>query len=114
MPDEKEGISLNMVVSSILKSLKEAKRLGDIESSKLFEVYKKEKALSSFTVPAFTISDVDVELRFSIVGPSEEQKKGGEIPDLMVNISPDYLKASCHILYQLYSRYEKYGQDWRA
>lgn len=53
---------------------------------------KKEKALSPFTVPAFTISDVDVELRFSIVGLSEEEKKEGVVPDLKVNISPDSIK----------------------
>jgi hypothetical protein len=93
MPDEKEGISLKTVISGAVQALREAKRLGDMESAKLFEVYKKEKALSSFTVPAFTISDVDLELRFSIVGPAEEKEKEGEIPELKVNISPDSLKG---------------------
>jgi len=93
MSDEKEGISLKLVVGSVLQALREAKRLGDMESAKLFEVYKKEKVLSSFTVPAFTISDTDLELRFSIVEPPEEKKKEGEIPDIKVNISPESLKG---------------------
>jgi hypothetical protein len=92
MPDVKEGISLKIVVGSILQALREAKHIGDIESAKLHEAYKKEKKLSSFTIPAFTISDVEVELRFSIVGPSEEEKTEEEIQDLKVNISPDSIK----------------------
>lgn len=92
MPDEKEGISLKAVVGGFLQALREAKRLGDIESAKLLDIYKKERALSSFTVPAFTISDVDIELRFSIVGPTGEHEEG-EIPNLKINISPESLKG---------------------
>lgn len=92
MPDEKEGISLKTVVGGFLQALREAKLLGDIESAKLYDIYKKEKSLSSFTVPAFAISDVDIELRFSIVGPSNKEEEG-TIPDIKVNISPDSLKG---------------------
>lgn len=88
----REGTSLKSVVGGLLQALGEAKYLGDIKSAKLLETYKKVKALSLFTVPAFTISDVDIELRFSIVGPSEEQKEG-EIPDFKINISPEFLKG---------------------
>lgn len=93
MPDEKEGISLKIVIGSLLQALREAKHLGDIESAKLLDIYKEKKSLLSFSVPAFTISDVEVELRFSILGPSEEQKKEGEISDLKVNISTESLKG---------------------
>gem|GEM_PF-6367715 len=92
MSDEKESVSLKTVVGGFLQALREAKHLGDIESAKLLDIYKTEKALSSFTVPAFTISDVDIELRFSIVGPTEEHKEG-EVPDIKINISPEFLKG---------------------
>jgi hypothetical protein len=92
MSDMKEGVSLNVVVGSILQALREAKHSGDIESAKLLEVYKKEETLSPFTVPAFSITDVEVELRFSIVQSPEEQNKAGEVPLLKVNISPESLK----------------------
>lgn len=93
MPDEKEGISLKVLIGGFLQALREAKHLSDIESAKLLDIYKKEKNLLSFSVPAFTISDVDVELRFSIVGPPEKQEKEGEIEDLKVNVSADRLKG---------------------
>ncbi|MCK4830805.1 hypothetical protein KA005_84620 [bacterium] len=93
MPDEKEGISLKTVIAGLFQALRESKYLGDLESVKLLDIYKKEKGLLSFSVPSFTISDVDVELRFSIVGPSEEQKKEGKISDLRVNISTESLKG---------------------
>ncbi|NOY59556.1 MAG: hypothetical protein GXO75_11610 [Calditrichaeota bacterium] len=93
MPDEKEGISLKFLIGGVLHALSEAKRLGDMESAKLYELYKKEKILTSFTVPAFTISDTELELRFSIVGPPEGKNKEGETPDIKVDISPESLKG---------------------
>lgn len=92
LPEEKNGVSLKLVISGIFQALKEAKYLADMESGKLFEIYKKEKVLSSFTVPAFTISDFELELRFSIVDPSEKKMKEKEITDIKVNISPESLK----------------------
>ena len=93
MSDEIEGISLKKVVGGIERALREAKQLGDIESAKLMEVYRNEPSLSSFSVPAFTISDVDLELRFSIVEPAAEEGGEEEIPDIKVNISSDLLKG---------------------
>lgn len=93
MPDEKEGVTLKATVAGLMGALREAKYLGDLESAKLSEVYKKEKDLSSFTVPAFTISDVEIELHFSIAEPPEQQKKKGEALDIKVNISPKSLKG---------------------
>lgn len=93
MPDEKEGITLKATVAGLVRALREAKYLGDLESAKLQDVYKKEKALSAFTVPAFTISDVDIELRFAIVEPPKEKEKKGEMLDLKIHISPESLKG---------------------
>ncbi|MFX0203078.1 MAG: hypothetical protein ACFFCW_43800 [Candidatus Hodarchaeota archaeon] len=93
MPDENEGITLKATVSGLMRALRQAKYLGDLESAKLSDVYKKEKALSSFTVPAFTISDVDIELRFSIAEPSKQIVEEGEDLDIKVNISPATLKG---------------------
>jgi hypothetical protein len=36
---------------------------------------------------------VEVELRFAIIGPAEEQKKEGEMADVKINISPAFLKG---------------------
>ena len=93
MPDAQEGIRLQALVGGILRALREAKHFGDMESSRLMEVYKKEPALSSFTVPSFTVSDVDVELRFSIMNRTEEKERGGEMSDIKVDISPASLKG---------------------
>jgi hypothetical protein len=93
MSDEKESVSLRAVVGGFIQALREAKHLGDIESAKLLEAYKQEKTLLPFSVPAFTISDVEVELRFAIIGPAEEQKKEGEMADVKINISPAFLKG---------------------
>jgi hypothetical protein len=92
MPDENEGLALNQVVGSILQALTEAKHSADMESAKLIDVYKKEKSLSSFTVPAFAVSDVDVELKMAIVEPGEIEEQG-EIPGLRVRISPEFIKG---------------------
>ena len=99
MSNEKESVSLKTVVEGLIQALREAKHLGDIESAKLLDAYKQEKSLLSFSVPAFTISDVEVELRFAIIGPAVEQKKEGKITDIKVNISPAILKGleACHI-----------------
>ena len=46
--------------------------------------------MPSFTVPAYTISNIDIELRFAVVEPTEEPS-GGEEVDIKVRISPDSL-----------------------
>lgn len=93
MPEEKEGTSLKLLIDGILKALRDAKERGDAESVKLYEMYKKEPALSSFTIPAFTISDVDIELRFSVSGTAGITNSDNKIPDLMINITPESLKG---------------------
>jgi hypothetical protein len=91
MSDENKSISLKTVVGGILQGLREAKHVGDIESAKLFDEYKQNAVLSAFSVPAFTISDVDIELRFSIVGPAGVQE--GKAEDIDINIAPASLKG---------------------
>lgn len=91
MSKEKNSISLKRIIGGIIQALVEAKRLGDLESARLIEVYKNEKTLSSSSIPAFIISDTEIELRFSIEGVQEEKTKTGEIPDVKVNISPESL-----------------------
>ena len=93
MPDENEGMSLTAIVAGLMRALREAKYLGDLESAKLSQVYKKEAALSSFTVPAFTISDVDIELRFAIAQPPDGSRNDRKVTDIKVNIWPESLKG---------------------
>lgn len=89
---ENDGISLTSLVSGVVHALQKAQHLGDAESAKLLENYRKEKSLLSFSIPAFKISDVDIELHFAIVGSTEEEKTR-EITDLKVNVSPTFLKG---------------------
>lgn len=93
MPEEKGEIRLKTVVSGLIQALNEAKHLGDIESAKLAEDYKKEKALSSFNVPAFAIYDMEIELRFAITGHKVVQKTEGEVADINIGVSPASLKG---------------------
>lgn len=90
MSEQKEGVSLKKLVGGIINSLSEAKYLGDLESLRLAESYKKEKGLSHFSVPAFSISDTEIELRFSI---AESPREKEVIQDIKVNILPDSLKG---------------------
>ena len=92
MADEKEGISLKMVVGGILQSLREAKHIGDVESARLVDIYKKEPRLSLFSVPAFAISDVEVELRFAVSDAGSGQNCEGNDIDVKVCITPDAIK----------------------
>lgn len=91
MPEESQSVSLKTLFSGVLQALMEAKQLGDTESAKLLTIYKEQKTLSSFSVPAFTISDVDLDLRFSIVDLVEGQGEG-ELLDIKVNVSSESLK----------------------
>jgi hypothetical protein len=93
MAEEKAAVSLETVVAGLLHAVRNAKRAGDLESARLLEVYKKERALSSFSVPAYTIADVDIELRFSVAGVQEGKGEEGEIPNLRVKITPEALKG---------------------
>lgn len=53
MADENEGISLKTVVSGLLQALREAKHIGDIESAKLVDAYKKRKSSLSIYCSSF-------------------------------------------------------------
>jgi hypothetical protein len=91
MPEEIQGVMLKNLLGGVLQAVMEAKRLGDLESAKLFDVYKSEKSLSSFSVPAFSISDMDLDLRFAVVETTEEQGEG-EAMDIKVNVSQEALR----------------------
>jgi len=93
MPEKEEGLELKIIIGGILRGLREAKFLGDSESARLHEAYKENPVLARLSVPAFSISDLEVELRFAITGPSEEPGKEGEVPDLKVDISTRTLKG---------------------
>ena len=93
MGNEPDGVSLKYIISDLLRALIEARHLGDLETMRLSETYKDQKNLISFPVPAFSISDVDIELYFSIVGVSEKEDNKDEISDVMVSVSPESLKS---------------------
>jgi len=93
MVEAKQGLELNKVFGHILQGLTEAKRLGDMESVQLYETYKANPVLSQLSVPAFDISEVEVELRFTVVEPAEEAEKEGGISGLKVRISAPSLEG---------------------
>ncbi len=86
---EKTEVSLKTVVGGILQALREAKFLGDRESARLMETYRGDAALSAFSVPAFTISEVELELRFAVASAPEVRRKA----DIKVRITPEALKG---------------------
>lgn len=90
MADDKQGVVLKGVVSGIIQALQEAKYSGDMQSAKLKELYKSEKAFVGFSAPVFTIADVEIELRFAVAVPSFDSKDSAEV---RVYISPDSLKG---------------------
>jgi hypothetical protein len=92
LPDVEQGLKLNRLIGGILQGLREAKRLGDLESIRLHETYKETPVLAQLSVPAFDIAEVEIELRLAIAETSEEPKEG-EISDLKVDISTPALKA---------------------
>lgn len=92
MADIREGISLKTVVHEVLRAVREAKRLGDLESAKLIDTYSKDQNLASFTLPVFGIADMEVELHFAFVDSSEITAGSLQLPDIRVNLSPGALK----------------------
>ncbi len=95
MPRDPVGheMDLRAVVGSILQAVQEAKRLADLESARLMEVYKKEKSLATFSVPAFTLAEAEVELRFAVLGPAEERPAAGNPPGLKVDLTATTLSG---------------------
>ncbi len=87
-------MDLKEVIGSILLAAQEAKLKGDLESAKLLELYRKTEGLSQFSVPAFAISDLEIELHFTIVAGGDQIPAAGEIPDLEVNITATSLKGA--------------------
>ena len=63
--------------------------MSDRESARLADEYRKDSRLASFSAPAFQISDVSIELSFSICG-TQAKKAGPE--DLLILIEPSALK----------------------
>ena len=90
---KKDDIELKNVVGSILLAVQEANHLADLEAARLMSVYKKEKSLSSFAVPAFAIAETEIELRFTVVGYSEEKPKSGSLSGLKVKMTAASLQG---------------------
>jgi hypothetical protein len=89
--EKAEEVSLKKVVTGLMQALMEAKFLGDVESTRLVETYR--KSLRDFSVPAFAISEVEVELRFAVAAQEETRRARGKLSDIKVKISPEALKS---------------------
>ncbi len=88
---EKAEVSLKAVVTGLMQALREAKLLGDMESARLIKTYR--KSMPSFSVPAFAISEVEVELRFAVAESRELRMRGAQPGDIKIKISPETLKG---------------------
>jgi hypothetical protein len=81
-------IALSALLGSLLVGVQEAKRIADLETGRLLAIYEKEQLLSQSTVPAFNIADLEVELRFAIVGAA-----GDGAQDIQVVATTEDLKG---------------------
>ena len=93
MTNANSSVKLSSIIEGLLRALQEAKQAGDMESSRLYELYRSKKELALFCVPAFTIEDVEVDLKFVIDTPMEESKKKVKPDDLRVKIQSEVLKG---------------------
>jgi len=94
VPDRPENeVDLKSVIGSILRALQQAKQMGDLESASLLESYAKEKRLASFSVPAFSIADVEIELRFAVVGAPGHTRGEENASELKIAIGAEALKG---------------------
>lgn len=84
MAEGKKSIRLSEIVRGILEALLQAKHFGDKKSAQYCELYKENEILSSFPVPIFSIAEMEIDLRFSVV--STDKKNG-----IMVNIDTETL-----------------------
>ncbi len=85
------------VVGGLMQSIKQAKLLGDLETTRIAQIYR-EQGMSTLSVPAFSISEVEVELKFAVAEPVEPQKSSkagveGILPGLRVRIDPEALEG---------------------
>jgi len=82
------------IVGGLLQSVKQAKLLGDLETARIAQMYR-EKGISNLSVPAFTIDEVEIELKFVVAGPVGSSRKSAEsgLPQLKVHIDPEALES---------------------
>lgn len=90
MSEKKHGFKLKTVVEEVLKGVRTAQHLGDLETAQLNEVYLKNPVLGRLSLPAFRISDIEFELHFNIL-ESSEKIEAGKTPDMTVDIVSDKL-----------------------
>jgi hypothetical protein len=81
-------IALSNLIGGLVQSLAKAKYLGDLQSSQYKAEYKGNSSISDFTVPAFSIGEVELNLRFSIDSLVEDPI---EKIDVKININPEQL-----------------------
>jgi hypothetical protein len=87
-PDE--TVALGAAIASIMQAIQEAKRLADLETSRMAQEYARTETLSSFPVPAFTITEVELELRFAVDRVTSIRGKNPQ--ELHIHLSSSALK----------------------
>lgn len=84
------GISLSELETGFMYSSIHAKFNGDAESAEFIEKYENDKLLSFFNPPVFSLSEIEIELRYVIVDLVKD--KSGKIIDILVDIRPEILR----------------------
>jgi hypothetical protein len=94
MPQRNDDkVDLSALIGAVLRAVQEGKYLGDMESARLAESYARNRGLSDFTVPAFAVTEVDVEMRFAVKGVSKARGRRSGGAALQVSIQADALKG---------------------
>jgi hypothetical protein len=84
-------IELETAISGILRSLIIAKQFMDSETVRLVEVYSKDEILRSLVVPAFSMAEVNLDLRFVIDKVETENIEGKQSSKVHVRIDSQSL-----------------------
>lgn len=100
-PDEPEPKDLTEVVASVLGAMVGAKRSLDSASAELAKIYWADPVLRSLPVPAFSIPEVTVHLRFAVVQVASAPA-GGKTQAMRVIVDTASLeKLPAHLVSQL-------------
>jgi hypothetical protein len=81
-----EPVDLTIVLSGLLISLANAKHQADEVSASLAKIYSEDKILRNFTIPAFNIQEIEMDLRFAIQKVEKVTKDNVKIPRILINI----------------------------
>ena len=85
-PDPTDNTKLDDILDGITSALVNVKNQMDETSIEVVKRYKEKEIMSSLSLPFFSISSVELNLRFAV------QKQSSKIGDTIVSVNPKYLR----------------------